>query len=206
MVDALMLARDDNWYRRRLMPPTGVPRLVIDTDAANEIDDQFALAWALLSPQQLRLLGVYATPFSFQYRRREMVRARRLRRDGAALSPTDAELLRHYEARLAFYERKGWDIERVDWPVFDPPEVGMARSHREILTVFDKLQCASEGRVFRGSAGYLPAAQEPLRSEAADHLIAAARAAPADDPLYVVAMGCVTNIASALLLAPDIVE
>ncbi|HEU5295295.1 MAG TPA: nucleoside hydrolase, partial [Burkholderiaceae bacterium] len=37
-------------------------------------------------------------------------------------------------------------------------------------------------------------------------LIATARATAPDDPLYVVAMGCVTNVASALLLAPEIVE
>ncbi|HET7528599.1 MAG TPA: nucleoside hydrolase [Burkholderiaceae bacterium] len=204
--NGLIHARTDDWYRQRLSSPKGAPRIVIDTDAANEIDDQFALAWALLSPQQLQLLAVYATPFSFQYRRQEMVRARQLRRDRAALSAQNAELVRHYEARLAFYERKGWDIECVDWPVFAPPDVGMARSHREILTVFDKLRCDGEGRVFRGSAGYLAAADQPLRSEAADHLIATARAAAPDDPLYVVAMGCVTNVASALLLAPDIVE
>src|SRR5215510_5441379 len=143
---------DDDWYRQRLALPPAAPRVVIDTDAANEIDDQFALAWALLSPQQLRLLAVYATPFSFAYRRQEMVRARQLRRDLVALSPPDAELLQHYEARLAFYERKGWDIERVEWPLFCPPDVGMALSHREILTVFDKLGCPSEGQVFRGSA------------------------------------------------------
>jgi len=38
------------WYAQRLAPPNaecGRPRVVIDTDAANEIDDQFALAWAL---------------------------------------------------------------------------------------------------------------------------------------------------------------
>ena len=48
----------------------GVPvRVVIDTDAANEIDDQFALAWALLSPGQLQVDAVYAAPFSFAHRR-----------------------------------------------------------------------------------------------------------------------------------------
>ncbi|HEU5297763.1 MAG TPA: hypothetical protein VFU71_23510, partial [Burkholderiaceae bacterium] len=109
----MLSMRTDDWYRQRLAPPQAAPRVVIDTDAANEIDDQFALAWALLSPQQLQLLAVYATPFSFQYRRQEMVRARLLRDGRAALSPQDAELLQHYEARLAFYERKGWDIERV---------------------------------------------------------------------------------------------
>src|SRR5262245_26055816 len=101
--------RSEDWYRWRLAPPQTPPRIVIDTDAANEIDDQFALAWALLSREQLRLLGVYATPYSFEYRRQEMAHARRLRANAQAASPQDAELLRHYAARLDFYERKGWD-------------------------------------------------------------------------------------------------
>ena len=69
---------DDAWYRARLAPPQSQnarPRVVIDTDAANEIDDQFALAWALLSPTQLDVLAVYAAPFSFAHRRAEIGRA-----------------------------------------------------------------------------------------------------------------------------------
>jgi purine nucleosidase len=42
-------------------PPPGAS-IVLDTDAANEIDDQFALAYALLSPE-LHLEAVYAAPF-----------------------------------------------------------------------------------------------------------------------------------------------
>ena len=37
-------------------------RVVIDT--ANEIDDQFALGWALLAPEQLDVIEIHATPFS----------------------------------------------------------------------------------------------------------------------------------------------
>lgn len=38
--------------------------VVLDTDTFNEIDDQFALAHLLLSPQQVDLEAVYAAPFS----------------------------------------------------------------------------------------------------------------------------------------------
>ncbi len=38
-------------------------RVVLDTDAFNEVDDQFALAHLLLSPEQVRLEAVYAAPF-----------------------------------------------------------------------------------------------------------------------------------------------
>ena len=169
--------RDDDWYRSRLALPPARPRIVIDTDAANEIDDQFALVWALLSPQ-LDVEAVYAAPFSFAHR-----------------CPVPATL------------------QSVDWAQppralapFNPPGVGMARSYREIVTVFDKLGQASAGKVFHGSTGYLQSATEPLASAAADHLIATARACTGPEPLYVVALGCVTNIASALLLAPDIAD
>ena len=165
---------DDDWYRERLKLPALQPReplrIVIDTDAANEIDDQFALAWALLSPAQLKVEAVYAAPFSFAHRRAVL-----------PLAPADAA-------------------------PFNPPGIGMARSYDEIIKVFDKLGLPSTGRVFRGSAAYLPSADEAVHSEAVDHLIATARSCNGAAPLYVVALGCVSNIASALLLAPDIVD
>jgi inosine-uridine nucleoside N-ribohydrolase len=37
--------------------------MVLDTDTYNEIDDQFALSYALLHPEQLSLEAVYAAPF-----------------------------------------------------------------------------------------------------------------------------------------------
>ena len=36
-----------------LSNPVGKNKLIIDTDTANEIDDQFALAWALLSEDKI---------------------------------------------------------------------------------------------------------------------------------------------------------
>ena len=40
-----------------------LPRMVLDTDAYNEIDDQFALAHVLLSPDKVSLEAIYAAPF-----------------------------------------------------------------------------------------------------------------------------------------------
>ena len=39
--------------KKRLAPPKGKVHVVIDTDTYNEVDDQFALAYALMSPMQL---------------------------------------------------------------------------------------------------------------------------------------------------------
>lgn len=50
--------------RERLTIPGGRIRLVIDSDAKNEIDDQFAIAWALRSPERFAVEAVYAAPFS----------------------------------------------------------------------------------------------------------------------------------------------
>ncbi len=51
------------------MDPLDLPRtdrvldVVIDTDPMNEIDDQFAIAWALLRPDRLRVRALLAAPW-----------------------------------------------------------------------------------------------------------------------------------------------
>ena len=193
---------------QRLAPPRSRPRVVIDTDAANEIDDQFALAWALLSPERLDVLAVYAAPFSFEHRRQEMRRALAARASPEQASAFDLALLQLHGARLDRFAKQGWTLDTIGhWPVFCTPGEGMLRSFDEIMRVFGLLRLPHAGRVLRGGAGYLADEQTPLMSDAVEHLIATARATPIDgEPLYVVAIGCVTNIASALLAAPDIAE
>lgn len=44
-------------------PPSGGVRVIIDADAANEIDDQYALALALGSPDHLRVEGIVAAHY-----------------------------------------------------------------------------------------------------------------------------------------------
>ena len=48
----------------RLAPPTGTVPVVLDTDTYNEVDDQFAVVHALLSPDKIDLQALYAAPFS----------------------------------------------------------------------------------------------------------------------------------------------
>ena len=45
-----------------------------------------------------------------------------------------------------------------------------------------------------------------MPSEAADDLVARAMASSASDPLYVVAIGAITNVASAMIMEPEIVK
>ena len=53
--------------------PSGKNKMILDTDTANEIDDQFALAWTLLSKDKIDLLGVTAEPYSFQHHKDELI-------------------------------------------------------------------------------------------------------------------------------------
>jgi len=138
-----------------LEPPAAPVRMVLDTDTANEIDDQFALVYALLSPERITLEAVYAAPF-------------------------------HNERSSG-------------------PSDGMEQSYDEILRVLERVGRGSEGLVFRGATRWLGDTGQPVPSPAAADLVARARSQRAG-PLYVVAIGAVTNVASALLLAPEIIE
>lgn len=42
---------------------TKLPRVVLDTDTYNEVDDQFALAHLMLAPEKVNVEAVYAAPF-----------------------------------------------------------------------------------------------------------------------------------------------
>ena len=163
-------ALDDRLRLQRLTLPAGRVPVVIDTDTANEIDDQFALAWAALAPERINLLGVHAEPFSFAHRQAALGR------------------------------------ELKDPSPFNPPALGMQRSHAEAQRILALLPGAAAAPVKMGSRNYLTQADEPQPSDAALHLIELARAQPLDRPLVVLALGCVTNIASALLMAPDLVQ
>ena len=128
--------------------------IVLDTDAYNEIDDQYAIAYLLKNEDQLNTQAIYAAPFS------------------NALAAT--------------------------------PKEGMEKSYEEIFKLL-KL-CGKEVPVYKGSASYLPNEQTAVDSPAARDIIARAKQHSAEDPLYVVAIGAITNVASALLMQPDIAK
>jgi inosine-uridine nucleoside N-ribohydrolase len=140
----------------RLQPPTGKVRMVLDTDTYNEVDDQFALVYALLSPQRLAVEAIYAAPF---HNRRSS-------------GPAD----------------------------------GMEKSYEEIMRLLDKMAWPAAGLVYKGATAYLDKRRQPQESEAVSDLIRRALAAPPDDPLHVVAIGAITNVASAILVEPSISE
>ena len=138
----------------RLEPPSGRIRMILDTDTYNEIDDQFALVYALLSPERLDLETVYAAPF---------------------------------------HNRRS-----------EGPGDGMEKSYEEILRLLERMDVSPEGFAFRGSMDYLRGG-EPQGSEAVADLVDRAMKTEGP-PLYVAAVGAITNVASAILMEPRIIE
>ena len=144
-------------YLKNLEAPAGKIDVVLDTDAYNEIDDQFAVAYMLKYKNKLNVKKIYAAPF--------------------------------YNSRSS------------------GPEDGMLKSYDEIVRL---LKLAGENElcksVLHGSRGYLRDEKTPVASPAADDLVRLALSYSPENPLYVVAIGAATNIASALLINPDIAE
>jgi hypothetical protein len=139
-----------------LMLRPGRVRAVLDTDTYNEIDDQFALVQAMLSPDRIVLEAIYAAPFH----------------NKRSSGPGD----------------------------------GMDKSYDEILRLLDRMGRSPAGFVFKGVRDFVGPAKEGRKAEAVDHLIARARASSPDDPLSIIAIAAISNVASALLAAPDIAD
>jgi purine nucleosidase len=141
---------------KKLTLPTSKIRMVLDTDTYNEIDDQFALVYALQSQERLDVEAIYAAPF-------------------------------HNDRSVG-------------------PEDGMEKSYDEIVRILQRLDVSPNDFVYKGSRGFLDNLDNPYRSEAALDLVERAMKATEEDPLYVVAIGAITNIASAILIEPKIIE
>ena len=85
------------------------------------------------------------------------------------------------------------------------PADGMEKSYNEILNIL-----ALMGRddlktiVKRGSQSYLPSETEPVDSPAARDLAERAMGYTPENPLYIISIAAITNVASALLINPEI--
>src|SRR5262245_2224746 len=74
-----------------LEPPAGRVSMVLATDPYTEIDDQFALVYALLSPERIVCEAIYAAPFHNQ----------------RSSGPEDG-MLKSYDEILRVLDRLGW--------------------------------------------------------------------------------------------------
>ena len=116
-----------------------------------------------------------------------------------------------YALSYAFLSKEKIQLEAVyAAPFFNKRSLnagdGMEKSYQEILRLLALLGKSPEGFVYRGSDRYLEDASRPVRSDAALDLVKKALASSPSDPLYVVTIGCITNIASAILIEPKIIE
>lgn len=139
---------------KNLSVPKGKIDVVLDTDAYNEIDDQFAVSYMLKSKEKLNTKAIYAAPFH------------------NALS--------------------------------DSPSDGMQKSYDEILKLLSLL--GEEKPVFKGSESFLSNEKTPIISKAAQDLAERCEKYSPENPLYVVSIGAITDIASAILINPNVKE
>jgi hypothetical protein len=89
----------------------------------------------------------------------------------------------------------------------ESPADGMEKSYDEIFRVLSLMKRDDLGPlVQKGSPGYLPSEKEPVDSPAARALAGLAMQYTEEKPLYVLAIGAITNVASAILMRPEIVN
>jgi inosine-uridine nucleoside N-ribohydrolase len=87
----------------------------------------------------------------------------------------------------------------------DTPKKGMELSYEEIHRILSLMGRGDlKEMVYQGSDSFLSNENDPVVSAAAQHLADLAMAYTEDKPLYVIAIGAITNVASALLLNPEI--
>jgi inosine-uridine nucleoside N-ribohydrolase len=135
-----------------LTPPIGKVRAILDTDAFNEVDDQFALAYALNSPDKINLEAVYAAPF--------------------------------FNGKVANEKE------------------GMEKSYEEIQRIITMLNRTDDVKAIRGATEILKETAELSGNEAACDMVN--RAKISSDPLYIISIGALTNVATAIMLDPSI--
>ena len=128
--------------------------VVLDTDAFNEIDDQYAIGYMIKKTSRFSVKGICAAPFTNE----------------KSVSAED----------------------------------GMEKSYDEILKLLELMNI--EKPVFKGSDRFLVDEKTPVISDAARDLAKKADEYSPENPLYVVAIGAITNVASAVLLNPNVAE
>ncbi len=87
------------------------------------------------------------------------------------------------------------------------PKIGMEKSYAEIINILTLAGCEEYiNDTFKGSGMYLKDEKTPVISDAAEDLVQRAKKYSPENPLYVITIGAITNIASALLIDPTIAE
>jgi len=146
--------RDIYSIRASLLDCSKPKKVILDTDTYNEVDDQFALAYAMLASDRCELLSVNAAPF----------------------------LNNRSESA----------------------EDGMEKSYNEILNIMNLAKPDCNIKAYKGSRAFMSDKNKPEVSPAAENIINTALTS--DEPIYVAAIGAITNVAAAITLCPEIKE
>ncbi len=162
----------DEERERKTLVPTGKIDIVIDSDAKNEVDDQYAIAWATKEKERFNLLAVYAAPFSHD-----------------CFKKLTGQSISDGASGITYAEHPG---------------KGMELSYEEILKLYELMDEDSTGKVFRGSSEYISDVGGAVDSDAARDLIK--KAHEVEDTLYVLSIGAITNVASAIMMDPEIIK
>ena len=110
------------------------------------------------------------------------------------------------------FSKKRMDVLSINAAPFsmnnrsDDPQKGMELSYDEIFRLLEKINFKKNNFVFKGSTKYVGFEKKPINSPAADNIIETALKCSANDPLYVIAIGAITNVASAILKEPEIIN
>lgn len=150
------MCSDAERIRRTELETTRRVKMILDTDTYNEIDDQFAILYALCSKEKIELLGITAALF---------------------------------------------DNKRSE-----SAKDGMEKSYQEIKKTLKLAEIESDNIAFRGCVAPLKNVEDYENSEAVDFMISCAMQCTKDEPLYIVGIGAATNIASAIMKKPEIME
>ncbi|MCL2321085.1 MAG: nucleoside hydrolase [Oscillospiraceae bacterium] len=87
------------------------------------------------------------------------------------------------------------------------PEDGMEKSYNEIMRILELIDREDYKKItFKGSRSYLKSEHEGVESPAARNLIELAMERDSGNPLYVVGIATITDVASAILLEPKIID
>lgn len=141
----------------RPYPPKGKVDIILDTDTYNEIDDQFAVCYMMLSPEKFNVKGICAAPF--------------------------------------FNERSTGPCD------------GMEKSYNELLKIFSLLGREKDtGLIHKGATKYLDDENTPVDCDASHFIAETAEKYTPENPLYVAAIGAITNVASAFIEKPEIAD
>lgn len=127
--------------------------VIIDTDTYNEVDDQFALSYALLSQDVINIESICIAPFL---------------------------------------------NKRVDFI-----EEGIEKSYREANYLL-KLLHQENIQIYKGSRQFLDSYDKYIENDASRHLVEMAM--QSESKIIIVALAALTNIASAILMEPRIVD